>query len=127
MNMKMIWATLRPEKINDAISNLEKAGFYAFTRLDVMGRGRQKGIMVGSSRYEEVAKTTLLVVVEDQEADRAVETLKIAARTGNPGDGKIFVSPLGAVYSIRTKSRDARSDLDNLLIRVGPGIPGVGL
>ncbi|OFW42480.1 MAG: nitrogen fixation protein NifD [Acidobacteria bacterium RIFCSPLOWO2_12_FULL_60_22] len=104
--MKMIWATLRPEKINDAISNLEKAGFYAFTRLDVMGRGRQKGIMVGSSRYEEVAKTTLLVVVEDQEADRAVETLKIAARTGNPGDGKIFVSPLGAVYSIRTKSRD---------------------
>ena len=106
MNMKMIWATLRPEKINDAISNLEKAGFYAFTRLDVMGRGRQKGIMVGSSRYEEVAKTTLLVVVEDQEADRAVETLKIAARTGNPGDGKIFVSPLGAVYSIRTKSRD---------------------
>ena len=106
MNMKMIWATLRPEKINDAISNLEKAGFYAFTRLDVMGRGRQKGIMVGSSRYEEVAKTTLLVVVEDQEAERAVETLKIAARTGNPGDGKIFVSPLGAVYSIRTKSRD---------------------
>ena len=106
MNMKMIWATLRPEKINDAISNLEKAGFYAFTRLDVMGRGRQKGIMVGSSRYEEVAKTTLLVVVEDQEADRAVETLKIAARTGNPGDGKIFVSPLGAVYSIRTKSRE---------------------
>jgi len=106
MNMKMIWATLRPEKINDAISNMEKAGFYAFTRLDVMGRGRQKGIMVGSSRYEEVAKTTLLVVVEDQEADRAVETLKIAARTGNPGDGKIFVSPLGAVYSIRTKSRE---------------------
>ena len=106
MNMKMIWATLRPEKINDAISNLEKAGFYAFTRLDVMGRGRQKGIMVGSSRYEEVAKTTLLVVVEDQEAERAVETLKIAARTGNPGDGKIMVSPLGAVYSIRTKSRD---------------------
>ena len=106
MKMKMIWATLRPEKINDAISNLEKAGFYAFTRLDVMGRGRQKGIMVGSSRYEEVAKTTLLVVVEDQEADRAVETLKIAARTGNPGDGKIFVSPLGAVYSIRTKSCD---------------------
>ena len=106
MKMKMIWATLRPEKINDAISNLEKAGFYAFTRLDVMGRGRQKGIMVGSSRYEEVAKTTLLVVVEDQEAERAVETLKIAARTGNPGDGKIFVSPLGAVYSIRTKSRD---------------------
>ena len=107
MKMKMVWAILRPEKTNDAIASLEKAGFYAFTRMDVMGRGRQKGIMVGSSRYEEVAKTSLMVVVEDHEAERAVETLKIAARTGNPGDGKIFVSPLGAVYSIRTKSRDA--------------------
>jgi nitrogen regulatory protein PII 1 len=106
MNMKMIWAILRPEKTTDVIASLEKAGFYAFTRLDVMGRGRQKGIMVGSSRYEEVAKTTLMIVVGDHEAERAVETLKIAARTGNPGDGKIFVSPLGAVYSIRSKSRE---------------------
>ena len=57
--------------------------------------------MVGSSRYEEVAKTSLMVVVENHEAERAVETLKIAARTGNPGDGKIIVSPLGAVYSIQ--------------------------
>ena len=105
--MKMIWATLRPEKINDAIASLEKAGFYAFTRLDVMGRGRQKGIVTGSSRYEEIAKTSLMLVVEDHEADRAVETLKIAVRTGNPGDGKIFVSPLGAVYSLRTKSRES--------------------
>ena len=108
MKMKMVWATLRPEKISDAIANLEKAGFYAFTRLDVMGRGRQKGILVGSTRYEEIAKTSLMVVVEDHEAERAVETLKVAARTGNPGDGKIFVTPLGAVYSIRTKSRDDR-------------------
>ena len=104
--MKMIRAVLRPEKIHDAIASLEKAGFYAFTRLDVLGRGRQKGILVGSTRYEEVAKTSLLLVVEDHEAERAVETLKIAARTGNPGDGKIFVSPLEAVYSIRTKSRE---------------------
>ena len=104
--MKMVWAYLRPEKIADAIASLEKSGFYAFTRLDVMGRGRQKGIVAGSSRYEELAKTGLMVVMEDHEADRAVETLKIAGRTGNPGDGKIIVSPVGAVHSIRTKSQD---------------------
>ena len=69
-----------------------------------MGRGRQKGIVAGSSRYEEIAKTCLMVVVEDHEAERAVETLKIAARTGNPGDGKVSVSPLAAVHSIRSKS-----------------------
>lgn len=110
MTMKMVWAILRPEKTADAIASLEKAGFYAFTRLDVMGRGRQKGLIVGSSRYEELAKTKLMLVVEDHEAERAVETLKIAARTGNPGDGKIFVSSLGAVYSIRSKSREDNSE-----------------
>ena len=102
--MKMIWAVLRPEKVQDAIASLERAGFYAFTRLDVMGRGRQKGVQVGSGRYQEIAKTTLLLVVEDSETERAMETLKIAARTGNPGDGKIIVSPLEAVYPIRAKS-----------------------
>jgi nitrogen regulatory protein PII 1 len=103
----MIWATLRPEKIPDVVASLEKAGIYAFTRFDVMGRGRQKGILAGSSRYEELAKSTLMLVVESHDAERAIETLKIAARTGNPGDGKIFVAPLNATYSIRTKSRES--------------------
>lgn len=102
--MTMVWAIIRPEKVSETIASLEKAGLYAFTRFDVMGRGRQKGIAAGSTRYEELAKICLLVGVEDQEAGRAIETLKIAARTGNPGDGKIFLSPLTAAYSIRTPS-----------------------
>lgn len=103
--MNIIWATLRPEKVSDTIASLEKAGIYAFTRLDVMGRGRQRGLVAGTARYEEVAKTCFMLVVEDHEVEHTVETLKIAARTGNPGDGKIVISPLDAVHSIRTKSR----------------------
>ena len=104
--MKMLRAIIRPEKANEVITSLEKAGFYAYTRMDVMGRGRQKGITVGSSRYEELSKVGLLLVVEDQEADRVLDILKIAARTGNPGDGKIYVTPLAAVYSVRARSRE---------------------
>ncbi len=100
--MKMIQALVRPEKVQDVIDSLEKAGIHAFTRLDVFGRGRQRGIQVGTIRYEELAKVWLMVVVEDETADRTVETIKIAARTGNPGDGKLFLSSLDDVRTIRT-------------------------
>lgn len=100
--MKMIQALVRPEKAHDVIDSLEKAGIHAFTRLEVFGRGRQKGIQVGPVRYEELAKAWLMVVVDDDEADRVMETIKIAARTGNPGDGKIFLASLAEVRTIRT-------------------------
>ncbi len=104
--MKMIQAIIRPEKEKEVLNNLEKAGIHAFTRLDVFGRGRQKGIQVGPVRYEEMAKVWLLVIVKDEALDRALETIKIAARTGNPGDGKIFVSSLTEARTLRTCSKN---------------------
>lgn len=104
--MKMIQAIIRPEKEKEVITSLEKAGIHAFTRTAVFGRGRQKGIQVGPVRYEELAKICLWVVVKDEVTDRAVETIKIAARTGNPGDGKIFVSTLTESRTLRTQSKD---------------------
>jgi nitrogen regulatory protein PII 1 len=98
----MIQAIVRPEKAQEVITNLSKAGIHALTHLDVAGRGRQKGIQVGAVRYEELAKIWLMVVVDDGDADRAMETIKIAARTGNPGDGKLFLSALEEVRTIRT-------------------------
>ena len=100
--MKMIQAIVRPEKAHEVMASLDKAGIHALTRLDVAGRGRQKGIQVGSVRYEELAKVWFMVVVDDNDADRAMETIKIAARTGNPGDGKLFLSSLEEVRTIRT-------------------------
>lgn len=98
--MKMIQAMIRPEKESEVIAGLEKAGFYSLTRQGVFGRGRQRGVQVGPVRYEELPKIWLMLVVEEEEVDRAVDTIKIAARTGNPGDGKIFVSTLAETRSI---------------------------
>ena len=100
--MKMIRCVVRPEKEWDVVKNLEKSGFTALTKMDVLGRGKQKGIQVGSAKYDELAKTMFMLVVEDEEYPRAMDALKTSARTGNPGDGKIFVTEVDEVLTIRT-------------------------
>jgi nitrogen regulatory protein PII 1 len=100
--MKMIRCIVRPEKETDVVKNLEKSGFTALTKIDVLGRGKQKGIQVGSAKYDELAKTMYLLVVEDEEFPRAMDALKVGARTGNPGDGKIFVTEVDEAITIRT-------------------------
>ncbi len=100
--MKMIRCVIRPEKEQDVVKNLEKSGFTALTKVDVLGRGKQKGIQVGSARYDELAKTMYMIVVEDEEFPRCMDALKTGARTGNPGDGKIFVTEVDEAITIRT-------------------------
>ena len=100
--MKMIRAIVRPEKEADVINALEKSGFSAMTKTDVLGRGKQRGIRVGSARYDEIAKLLLMLVVEDKDLERAADVIKTSARTGNYGDGKIFVTPVEKALTIRT-------------------------
>jgi nitrogen regulatory protein PII 1 len=104
--MKTIQAIIRTEREQEVVESLEKAGFHAFTRLEVQGRGRQRGIQVGPVRYEELGKVWLMVAVTESEVERAIDTIKIAARTGNPGDGKIFVACLSESRTIRTGATD---------------------
>ena len=100
--MKMIKAIIRPEKEFDVVQGLERAGFYSMTKLDVLGRGRQKGVQVGSATYDELAKLMLILVVEDKDASKVIQTIEDHAKTGNFGDGKIFVSDVKEAYTIRT-------------------------
>ena len=100
--MKLIKAIIRPEKETDVITALERAGFSALTKMDVAGRGRQRGIKIGSARYEEISKLMLMLVVEDKDLERAADIIKISARTGNFGDGKIFVTPVERATTVRT-------------------------
>ena len=100
--MKMIKAVIRPEKEFDVVHGLEKEGFYSLTKLDVLGRGKQKGVQVGSATYDELAKLMLILVVEDKDAATVIETIRASAQTGNFGDGKIFVSDVNEAYTIRT-------------------------
>ncbi|MEW6192465.1 MAG: P-II family nitrogen regulator [Bacillota bacterium] len=103
--MKMIRAIVRPEKAEDVVDALATAGYVALTKMDVVGRGKQKGIQVGSIYYDELPKVMLMLVTEDESVAEIVEIINRAAYTGNFGDGKIFVSPVEEAYTIRTGSK----------------------
>jgi nitrogen regulatory protein PII 1 len=100
--MKMIRAIVRPEKAEDVVEALEKEDVIALTKIDVFGRGKQKGIQVGSSVYDELPKVMLMIVVENEEAKKVIDVIENNARTGNIGDGKIFVTAVNEAYTIRT-------------------------
>lgn len=100
--MKMIRAIIRPEKETEVLTALERSGFSAMTKIDVLGRGRQRGIKIGSAKYDEISKLMMLLVVEDQDLERAMDIIKVSARTGNFGDGKLFITPVERVLTVRT-------------------------
>ena len=100
--MKMIRAIVRPEKVEEVVDSLEKEGFVALTKLDVFGRGKQKGIQIGPTRYDELPKVMLMLVVEDGDVETVIDTVQESARTGSFGDGKIFLTEVAEAYTIRT-------------------------
>ncbi len=100
--MKLLRAIIRPEREREVVRALERAGILALTKIPVTGRGRQGGATNGALAYADLAKTMLLLVLEDEQVDRAVTTIAHAAYTGNPGDGQIFVSPVEKTVRLRT-------------------------
>ncbi|MBI5788275.1 MAG: P-II family nitrogen regulator [Candidatus Schekmanbacteria bacterium] len=100
--MKMIRAIIRPSKEEEVLRALDKAGFPAMTKMHVFGRGKQRGLQVGPILYDELPKLLLMLVVEDPDAEIVVKTIENAARTGNIGDGKIFISQVSEAYTVRT-------------------------
>ncbi|MDF2844447.1 MAG: family nitrogen regulator [Herbinix sp.] len=106
--MLLIRAIIRPEKVGIVLSELLSAGFPAVTKMDVYGRGKQKGVKVGEVFYDEIPKEMLLMVVEDKDKDDVVKIVMKYARTGDNGhfgDGRIFVSPVEEAYTISTKKK----------------------
>ena len=103
--MKMIRAIIRPEAVDRVADNLEAGGFTALTRIEVFGRGKQKGIKVGNVVYDNLPKTMIMLVVDDDSVEKSVKIIEDSARTGNIGDGKIFISSVDEAYTIRTGQR----------------------
>ncbi|RDU23146.1 P-II family nitrogen regulator [Anaerosacchariphilus polymeriproducens] len=104
--MLLIRAIIRPSQTNIVFSELMSAGFPAVTKLDVYGRGKQKGLKVGEVIYDEIPKDMLLMVIRDEDKDDVVKIIMKYARTGengNYGDGRIFISPVEEAYTISTK------------------------
>ncbi len=103
--MIMVKSVVRPEKAQAVMAALLEAGFPAVTKLDVAGRGKQKGIKVGDVVYDELPKEMLITVIDEKDKDLVVKTIMSKARTGEEGsfgDGKIFVLPVEEAYTVRT-------------------------
>jgi nitrogen regulatory protein PII 1 len=101
--MLLIRAIVRPEKKDDVLAELSSAGFNAATMVDVVGRGKQKGIKIGGMVYDEIPKILILMVIPEAEKEKVVKIILGTARTGKVGtfgDGKIFVSPVEEAYTI---------------------------
>jgi nitrogen regulatory protein PII len=109
--MKKIEAIVRPFKLEDVKIALVNAGIVGMTVSEVRGFGRQKGQV---ERYrgseftvEFLQKLKLEIVVDDERVATVVDAIQEAARTGEIGDGKIFISPVESVIRIRTGDRDS--------------------
>lgn len=100
--MKLLRAIIRPEREREVVRALERAGIFALTKVPVTGRGRQGGATNGALAYAELSKVMLLLVLEDEQVDRAITMVAHAAYTGYPGDGQIFVSPVEKTVRLRT-------------------------
>lgn len=104
--MKKIEAIIKPFKLDDVKEALNEVGISGITVIEAKGFGRQKGHteLYRGAEYvvDFVPKVKLDVVVEDSQAERAVEAIKNAAHTGRIGDGKIFVSSVEEAIRIRT-------------------------
>ena len=107
--MKMIMAIVKPFKLDDVREALAGCGVAGITVTEVKGFGRQKGHteLYRGAEYvvDFLPKVKIEVVCSDDLAERAIEAIQAAARTGRIGDGKIFISDVQEVIRIRTGER----------------------
>ena len=109
--MKKIEAVIKPYKLDEVKDALTKVGVHGMTVSEVKGFGRQRGhkeVYRGAEyQVDFVPKVKVEVVVDEDLAGTAVESILLTARTGKFGDGKIFVYPVEEVIRIRTGERGA--------------------
>lgn len=101
--MIMVRAIVRPDKQAVVLEELSNAGFHAATVLDVVGRGKQKGIKFDGVVYDELPKSLIMLVIHDEDKEDVLDVILRHAKTGEKGafgDGKIFISPVDEVYTV---------------------------
>ena len=104
--MKKVEAIIREERLESIKQALEDGGYVSMTVTEVSGRGEQKGLTlpwrVGEYRVDLLPKLKLEIVVQDKEVDTIVKIIIDNARTGEIGDGKIFIIPVENAIRVRT-------------------------
>ncbi len=107
--LKKIEAIIREDKLGDVKDALNEVGIRGMNVFEIRGQGRQGGITLagrsGTYQVDMLTKIQLNIVLSDENVDETIETILKAARTGNAGDGLIFVYPVDEVIRIRTGQR----------------------
>lgn len=104
--MKEITALIRPSKVEDTKAALAAVGIPAFTGRKVFGRGKkgvdikEGGKVIGKTSI--LSKRMFIIACEDKDVKKVINTIILVNQTGEPGDGKIFVTPLVESYRIST-------------------------
>lgn len=108
--MKQVVAVIRSTQLDKVKDALVSAGIVGMTVANARGFGRQKGQVKSyrgqTYKVDFLQKLRLEITVPDSQIELVIDTISAAARTGEIGDGKIFVLPVEAVYRIRTGERD---------------------
>jgi nitrogen regulatory protein P-II 1 len=104
--VKLIEAIIREERLDAVKMALEASGYFGMTVSEVVGRGRQGGLTlqwrVGEYKVDLLPKIKVEVVVLDEDVARILNVITTAARTGEMGDGKLFVLPVENAVRVRT-------------------------
>ena len=105
--MKYIIAIIQPDRLDDVLDELSAKGIHLVTVSNVMGRGRQKGVPTIYRSHKEAGsllrKVKVEIAVNDQFVDAAVDAIIAGGRTGEIGDGKIFILDIEDCIRIRTR------------------------
>jgi nitrogen regulatory protein PII len=108
-NMVKIEAVIRPQRLDEVKATLDELGVTGMTVTEVRGSGKQKGYTQHYRGAEYtvnlIQKIKIEIVCEDTESDRIVNAIATSARTGEIGDGKIFITPVLDAIRIRTNER----------------------
>lgn len=111
--MKMVTAVIKPFRLDDVREALAEVGVHGTTMTEVKGFGRQKGHteLYRGAEYavDFLPKIKLEIAVDEERVDAVVEAIIGAAKTGQIGDGKIFVQPLDQIVRIRTGETDGEA------------------
>jgi nitrogen regulatory protein P-II 1 len=104
--MIKVEAIVRPEKVDQVIKAIEGVGYSGVMITEIQGHGKQKGVIQQwrgeKFKVEFLAKTKIEIVARDDDAKRLASAIAEAAKTGEIGDGKIFMSPVSYCHRIRT-------------------------
>jgi nitrogen regulatory protein P-II 1 len=107
--MKQVTAVIKPFKLDDVKAALEVLGVQGMTVSEVQGFGRQRGhteVYRGAEyTVDLVPKVRVDILVDDFDADKVVDSVVEAARTGKIGDGKVWVTPVDTLVRVRTGER----------------------